>query len=92
MRIGEHSGVVPEALKYLVTFKSADAIVINKIDIAEAVEFDRAQAIANLQRIAPQASLLEVSAKTGQRMETWYVYLQTARQARVQENRELTHL
>ena len=52
-------------LKYPIMFKSAQIVVINKIDLAEAVEFKRGQAIANIQNIAPQAKIFEVSAKTG---------------------------
>jgi hydrogenase nickel incorporation protein HypB len=52
-------------LKYPALFKSADAVVINKTDLAEAVGFDRHSAIANLRAIAPQAELFELSARTG---------------------------
>jgi hydrogenase nickel incorporation protein HypB len=53
-------------LKYPALFKSADAVVINKADLAEAVGFDRRSAIANLNAIAPQAALFELSARTGE--------------------------
>lgn len=52
-------------LKYPTMFKSARVVIINKIDLAEAVEFDRDKAIANIQKIAPQAKTFEISAKTG---------------------------
>lgn len=52
-------------LKYPALFRSADAVVINKIDLAEAVGFDRDAAIANLRAIAPQAELFELSARSG---------------------------
>ena len=53
-------------LKYPALFKSADAVVINKCDLAEAVGFDRRTAIANLSAIAPQAALFELSARSGE--------------------------
>ena len=56
-------------LKYPALFKSADAVVINKGDLAEAVGFDRRSAIANLSAIAPQAALFELSARTGEGLE-----------------------
>ena len=62
-------------LKYPTMFKSAQAVVVTKSDIAEAVGFERAMAIANIQRIAPQAKIFEVSAKTGQGLNTWITYL-----------------
>ena len=52
--------------KYPALFKSADAVVINKGDLAEAVGFDRRTAITNLNAIAPQAALFELSARTGE--------------------------
>ena len=52
-------------LKYPALFKSADAVVINKSDLAEAVGFDRSAAFANLRAIAPQAELFELSARSG---------------------------
>jgi hydrogenase nickel incorporation protein HypB len=63
-------------LKYPTMFKIADVVIINKIDIAEVVGFDRETALRNIQQIAPQAQILEVSARTGQGMNTWYVLLQ----------------
>ena len=52
-------------LKYPALFKSADAVVINKSDLAEAVDFDRRAAFVNLRAIAPQAELFELSARSG---------------------------
>ncbi len=62
-------------LKYPTAFKSADVVVINKIDIAKAVGFDRGRAIANIRVMAPQARLFEVSARTGQGIEPLIQYL-----------------
>jgi hydrogenase nickel incorporation protein HypB len=66
-------------LKYPVMFKTADVIVVNKIDIAEAVGFDRESALGNIRRIAPDAAILEVSSRTGQGMSRWYTYLEDHR-------------
>lgn len=62
-------------LKYPTTFKSAQIIIINKIDLADAVEFERKKAIAGIQNISPQAQIFEVSAKTGQGINSLYTYL-----------------
>jgi hydrogenase nickel incorporation protein HypB len=56
-------------LKYPALFKSADAILLNKIDLAAAVEFDRPLALANLRAVAPQARIFEVSARSGEGFE-----------------------
>ncbi|MGK7873139.1 MAG: hydrogenase nickel incorporation protein HypB [Xenococcaceae cyanobacterium] len=63
-------------LKYPTMFKSADVVIVNKIDIAEVVGFEREKALINIQRIAPQATIFEVSARTGAGMEAWYAYLE----------------
>jgi hydrogenase nickel incorporation protein HypB len=64
-------------LKYPTAFQSADVVILSKIDIAEAVGFDRETAIANIRRMAPQAQLFEVSARTGLGMDSWLRYLQS---------------
>jgi hydrogenase nickel incorporation protein HypB len=38
-------------------FKFADLVIVNKIDIAEIVGFDRDRALTNLQKIAPVATI-----------------------------------
>lgn len=62
-------------LKYPIMFKTANVIILNKIDIAEAVEFEQATALVNLQGVAPQAKIFQLSAKTGQGMEQCCQYL-----------------
>ena len=62
-------------LKYPTMFKSADVVIVNKIDIAEVVGFDREKALSNIAKVAPQTSIFEVSARTGQGMENWYNHL-----------------
>ena len=59
-------------LKYPVMFQSAQIVVINKMDIAEAVGFDRETALRNIRRVAPDATIFEVSARTGDGMQRWY--------------------
>ncbi len=72
-------------LKYPTAFKSADVVIVNKIDIAEVVGFDRDKAINNIKKIAPQATIFEVSARSGEGMERWYSYLQSNRKYSVLE-------
>lgn len=59
-------------LKYPKAFKTADLVVITKIDLAQATGFDRATTLANVRAIAPQATILELSARTGEGMAGWY--------------------
>ena len=58
-------------LKYPPMFQSADAVIISKIDLAQACGYDRETALANIRRVAPKAQVFETSAKTGQGMDAW---------------------
>jgi hydrogenase nickel incorporation protein HypB len=69
-------------LKYPTLFNSADAAVITKIDIAEAVGFDRETALRNIREIRPGIRIFETSAKTGAGMADWLAYLAEERAAR----------
>lgn len=66
-------------LKYPRIFKDADAVVVNKIDIAEAVGFDRERALTSVRSVAPAAELFELSARTGEGMEPWLAWLRERR-------------
>ncbi len=63
-------------LKYPTMFKTADVVILNKMDIAEVLGFDRDTAWSNIHRLTPQALIFEVSARTGLGMETWYQFLE----------------
>jgi len=62
-------------LKYPTIFNTADVAVLTKIDLAAAVEFDRAAAHRNIQAVRPGMRVFEVSAKTGAGMEEWLQFL-----------------
>lgn len=64
-------------LKYPPIFTSAHAVVLNKIDVAAALGFDRAAAVANVRRMAPHAPVFELSARTGEGFDAWLGYLRT---------------
>jgi hydrogenase nickel incorporation protein HypB len=56
-------------LKYPTIFHTADAAIITKIDLAEAVEFDAVTAHRNIQAVRPGIPVFEASTKTGQGVE-----------------------
>jgi len=62
-------------LKYPRVFKEADLVLLTKSDLAEVLGFDRSRALENLRLVAPQARVLEVSARSGAGMPDWYHYL-----------------
>jgi hydrogenase nickel incorporation protein HypB len=62
-------------LKYPRIFRDAHAVIVNKIDLADAVGFERDRALANLRQIAPGARVFELSARTGAGMAPWLAFL-----------------
>ena len=62
-------------LKYPVIFHGAAAVIVNKMDLAESVGYDRDQALENIKKVAPGARIMEVSARTGDGMADWYDWL-----------------
>jgi hydrogenase nickel incorporation protein HypB len=58
-------------LKYPTIFSAADLAIITKIDLAAAVEFDRQQALQNIQEVRPGLEVLELSARTGVGLDAW---------------------
>ncbi len=70
-------------LKYPSMFNSSDVAMITKIDLAEAVEFDRAAAYANLEAVRPGLRVFETSAKKGTGVDAWVDFLVARRSARL---------
>lgn len=64
-------------LKYPPIFKSAHVVLLTKTDVADALGFDRGLAVENIHRIAPQARLIQLSARSGEGMTEWYDFLTT---------------
>jgi hydrogenase nickel incorporation protein HypB len=81
--LGEHQRIAilsvtegeDKPLKYPTLFKTADVVIINKMDIAQAVEFNLDLALDNIKAIAPQSKVFLVSARTGEGMQDWYEYI-----------------
>jgi len=69
-------------LKYPTIFNTSDLAMITKIDLADAAEFDRAAARANIETVRPCMDVMEVSAKTGAGFDRWLLYLTRRRNAR----------
>jgi hydrogenase nickel incorporation protein HypB len=63
-------------LKYPLAFTTAHAAIVSKVDLAQATEFDRKTAIANIQRVHPDLPVLELSAKTGEGVDRWIEFLE----------------
>jgi hydrogenase nickel incorporation protein HypB len=81
--LGEQSKVVifsvtegeDKPIKYPHMFRAASLVIINKIDLLPHLDFNLASAAANLKRVNPRATMLRLSARTGQGMGDWYDWL-----------------
>ncbi len=64
-------------LKYPPIFKSAHLVLLTKTDVAEVLGFDLKAATDNIRRVAPQAQLIQLSARSGVGLAAWYDFLRT---------------
>jgi hydrogenase nickel incorporation protein HypB len=78
-------------LKYPGLFNTADVVVLTKIDLAAACEFDRASALANIEAVRPGVRIIETSAKTGAGIDAWLEYLAAKRATLVAPSRSTTN-
>jgi hydrogenase nickel incorporation protein HypB len=87
--LGEHLRVVlisvtegeDKPLKYPTIFNTADVAIVTKVDLAEAVGFDRGALLRNVAAVRPGLEVLEVSARTGEGLDSWIRLLAHHRQA-----------
>lgn len=68
-------------LKYPLAFNTSQVALITKIDLANAVGFDRAAARLSLEAVHPQIEILELSARTGEGMNAWIERVTSAQPA-----------
>lgn len=62
-------------LKYPTIFNSADVAIVTKVDLADAVEYDRHAAYGNIQSVRPGMQVLALSAKSGAGMDDFLTFL-----------------
>lgn len=84
--VGEHAKAMVYAvtegeekpLKYPVMFRAADVVVVNKLDLLPHLDFDLDRFLANLHDINPRATVIQLSARTGDGVEAWCDWLRGA--------------
>jgi hydrogenase nickel incorporation protein HypB len=97
-RIGEDARIMvcsvtegeDKPLKYPLMFRACELVVINKIDLLQYLEFDVDRLEANILQVNPQATVMRVSAKTGDGIEEFRAWMK-ALPARFFEDDEHDH-
>jgi len=82
--LGEHLRLVllstPEGedkpLKYPTIFNTADIAVLTKMDIAEAVGFDRSAAVASIESVRPGMKIIDASSRAVGGLDAWLAELE----------------
>lgn len=62
-------------LKYPVMFRSVDLVLVNKMDLLPHLDFDMALFERNLAAVNPRATVIKVSARTGDGIDDWVAWL-----------------
>ena len=83
--LGERSRVVimsctegdDKPLKYPHMFRSAEMMLVNKVDLLPYVNFDVERCVTYARQINPKLDVLEVSATRGDGLDRWYDWLRT---------------
>jgi hydrogenase nickel incorporation protein HypB len=63
-------------LKYPLMYSVSELLLLNKIDIAEAVAFDRDQFVRNCHSVNPGLQIIDISARTGAGIDAWIAWLE----------------
>jgi hydrogenase nickel incorporation protein HypB len=77
-------------LKYPLMFRSCELVVINKIDLLQYLDFDVDRLEANILQVNPHATVMRVSAKTGEGVDEFRAWL-AALPARVEHDHDHAH-
>jgi hydrogenase nickel incorporation protein HypB len=68
-------------LKYPHMFRTADLMLVNKVDLLPHVDFDVARCVGCARRARADVEVLEVSATRGDGLAGWYAWLRQRRAA-----------
>jgi hydrogenase nickel incorporation protein HypB len=81
--VGEHARAMvfsitegeEKPLKYPVMFRSADVVVVNRMDLLPHLDFDLALFYRNLADVHPGVTTIEVSPKSGLGLDSWFYWI-----------------
>jgi hydrogenase nickel incorporation protein HypB len=77
--VGEHAKVAllsvtegeDKPLKYPIMFQEADCLLITKMDLAPHLDIDLERITGNVRQVNPHCTIIPISAKTGEGLDTW---------------------
>jgi hydrogenase nickel incorporation protein HypB len=83
-RIGEDAKIMvcsvtegeDKPLKYPLMFRSCELVIINKVDLLQYLDFDIQRLEANILQVNPKATIMRVSARTGEGIDAFRAWLQ----------------
>ncbi len=64
--------------KYPVMFRACEVVVVNKIDLLPHLDFDMELFLSNLADVNPDATVIELSARTGDGTDSWLDWVRSA--------------
>jgi len=76
-------------LKYPDMFHASDLMILNKVDLLPYVEFDVERCVEYARRVNPGIRVLQLSATTGEGVESWYQWIRATRQVVLIDHPEL---
>jgi hydrogenase nickel incorporation protein HypB len=74
-------------LKYPLMFRSAELVLVNKVDLLEHLEFDMEQFLGHLDAVNPGVERILTSTRTGEGVEEWCSWLEQRLPARAELER-----
>jgi len=77
-----------KAAEYEQLIAHSRIVLLNQIDLAPHVTFNRRRFLSDLRRINPQAKILEISATTGEGLDSWLQWITDCRAQKLERSRE----
>ncbi len=76
-------------IKYPDMFHASDLMILNKMDLLPHLDFDVEKCIEYARRVNPGIRILQLSARSGEGMESWYQWIRATRQVVLIDHPEL---
>ncbi|NER26108.1 MAG: hydrogenase nickel incorporation protein HypB [Symploca sp. SIO1C4] len=89
--VGEHAKIAllsvtegeDKPLKYPIMFQAADCLLITKMDLAPYLNIDLNKIESNVRQMNPHATIIPISAQTGEGLETWFQWIENSIKVKV---------